>query len=155
MQSPPPPGGLLKWWIDTFCDISLHVHITWENSDGSLGVSQVIGHVSRNHIVFAQHQLMIYCNAFNLLLSYHMILSFSLWYQNEMKWCCFMPLLCTLFGYTGPSRRRGQWGVINGETSPGWVRTSDPVIRSPEPCLWTTASYCDLLSVFFLIYIYV
>ena len=34
---------------------------------------------------------------------------------------------------------QGKWGEYNDERSPEWVRTSEPVIRSPVHYLWTTA----------------
>ena len=53
-------------------------------------------------------------------------------WENEMKWWCFRPLLCTLF-----RAKLGQAGAGDNEAklmtklAPEWVRTSDPVIRSP------------------------
>ena len=60
--------------------------------------------------------------------------------RKIMKWWCFRPLLCTLFTLyrTGPSRRRDEAKLMT-KLAPEWVRTSDPVIRSPVHYRWTTA----------------
>ena len=52
----------------------------------------------------------------------------------------FRPLLCTLFqaklGQADPGDNEAK---LMTKLAPKWVRTSDPVIRSPARYRWTTA----------------
>ena len=52
-----------------------------------------------------------------------------------MKWWCFRPLLCTLLRLNWAKQAPG----LMTKLAPEWVRTSDPVIRSPARYRWTKA----------------
>ena len=47
---------------------------------------------------------------------------------NEMKWCCFMPPLCTFFRLNWAKQAKVK---LMMKHAPEWVQTSNPVIRSP------------------------
>ena len=70
--------------------------------------------------------------------------------RQVQKWWCFRPLLCTLFRLNwakqtpGIMRRKLQMTKL----APEWVRTSDPVIRSPARYRWTTAPYTASTSIY-------
>ena len=65
----------------------------------------------------------------------HSIYSFA-----SMKWCCFRPLLCTLFRLNWAQADAGDnEAKLITKLAPEWVRTSDPVIRSPARYRWSTA----------------
>ena len=57
-----------------------------------------------------------------------------------MKCWCFRPLLCTLFRLNWAKQTPGDnEAKLMTKLAPEWVRTSDPVIRSPACYRWTTA----------------
>ena len=56
-----------------------------------------------------------------------------------MKWC-FRPPLCTLFRLNWAKQTPGNnEAKLITKLAPEWVRTSDPVIRSPARYRWATA----------------
>ena len=55
--------------------------------------------------------------------------------MTEMRWC-FTLLLCTLFRLSWPKPRREQWGEVNNETCPEWVRTTNSLMRSAAFSTW-------------------
>ena len=54
------------------------------------------------------------------------------------KLWCFRPLLCTWFRLNWAKQTPGIMRRMT-KLAPEWVRTSDPVIRSPARYRWTTA----------------
>ena len=63
------------------------------------------------------------------------------WLWQKMKWWCFRPLLCTLFRLNQADAGDNEAKLMT-KRAPEWVRTSDPVIRSPARYRWTTPPPC-------------
>ena len=69
----------------------------------------------------------------------------SEYWEMEWRWKkwndgCFRPLLCTFVqAKLGQADTRDNEEKLMTKLSPEWVRTSDPVIRSPARYSWTTA----------------
>ena len=62
-----------------------------------------------------------------------------------MKLCCFMLIFCTLFRLNWAKQAEGTNNEVKGMmvNATKWVRTVNPVIRSPARYLWNTVpAYC-------------
>ena len=53
---------------------------------------------------------------------------------QEMKWCCFRIVYAKL----GQASEKNNNVILMIKHTPEWVHTSNPVIRSPARCIWTT-----------------
>ena len=70
-----------------------------------------------------------------------------------MKWWCFRPLFVHIvYAKLGQADAGDNEAKLMTKLAPDWLRTSDPVIRSPARYRWTTApAFCIISKIYLLL----